>query len=107
MVSASGGLKRRLGTGLLTLYGVGIMVGAGIYVLVGAVAGAAGALAPLVFVVAALVVLPTVLSYAELAGRFPESAGEAAYLDKFVIDKSARGAGLSHVLWRMLREDEP
>ncbi|MEL6266811.1 MAG: APC family permease, partial [Pseudomonadota bacterium] len=81
MAGAPGGLKRRLGTGLLTLYGVGIMVGAGIYVLVGAVAGAAGALAPLVFVVAALVVLPTVLSYAELAGRFPESAGEAAYLD--------------------------
>ncbi|MEO1309337.1 MAG: acetylglutamate kinase [Pseudomonadota bacterium] len=41
------------------------------------------------------------------AAALTASFGEAAYLDKFVIDKSARGAGLSHVLWRMLREDEP
>ena len=32
-------LKRRIGLPLLTAYGVGVMVGAGIYVLVGAVAG--------------------------------------------------------------------
>ncbi|MEM9784531.1 MAG: APC family permease [Pseudomonadota bacterium] len=74
-------LKRRLGAGLLTLYGVGVMIGAGIYVLVGAVAGAAGTWAPMAFLAAGVVVLPTVLSYAELATRIPESAGEAAYLD--------------------------
>ena len=33
-------LKRRIGTALLTAYGVGVMVGAGIYVLTGAAAGA-------------------------------------------------------------------
>lgn len=73
-------LKRRLGFGLLTLYGVGVMVGAGIYVLVGAVAGQAGVWAPLAFVVAAAIAAPTGLSYAELTGRIPEAAGEAAYL---------------------------
>ena len=35
-------LKRRLGLPLLVLYGTGITVGAGIYVLIGAVAGHAG-----------------------------------------------------------------
>jgi amino acid transporter len=74
------GLKRRLGTGLLTLYGVGVMVGAGIYLLVGVVAGAAGAWAPAAFLVAGLIALPTALAYAELSGRVPEAAGEAAYL---------------------------
>lgn len=74
------GLKRRLGFGLLTLYGVGVMIGAGIYVLVGAVAGHAGTWAPLSFVVAALIAAPSGLSYAELSGRIPEAAGEAAYV---------------------------
>jgi hypothetical protein len=74
------GLKRRLGFGLLTLYGVGVMVGAGIYVLVGAVAGQAGVWAPLTFLLAAVIAAPTGFSYAELTGRIPEAAGEAAYL---------------------------
>ncbi len=73
-------LKRRLGLTLLVLYGVGITVGAGIYVLVGAVAGRAGAHAPWAFAMAAIVMALTVASYAELCTRFPVSAGEAAYL---------------------------
>lgn len=75
-----GELRRGLGPGLLTLYGVGVMVGAGIYVLVGTVAGEAGLLAPLAFLAAGLVAAPTALAYAELSVRFPESAGEAAYV---------------------------
>lgn len=74
------GLRRRLGFWLLTLYGVGVMVGAGIYVLVGEVAGRAGVWAPAAFLLAALVALPTALAYAELSGRIPEAAGEAAYI---------------------------
>lgn len=73
-------LKRRLGFGLLTLYGVGVMVGAGIYVLIGAVAGEVGEWSPLAFIIAGLVAAPTALSYAELSARIPESAGEAAYM---------------------------
>jgi APA family basic amino acid/polyamine antiporter len=52
-------LRRRLGLGLLTLYGVGVMIGAGIYVLLGAVAGAAGAMAPIAFLMAGLVAAPS------------------------------------------------
>ncbi|MFC2968660.1 APC family permease [Acidimangrovimonas pyrenivorans] len=77
----AGELKRRLGPGLLTAYGVGVMVGAGIYVLVGAVVGQAGVWAPLSFVLAGLVAMPTALTYAELTTRVPEAAGEAAYVE--------------------------
>jgi basic amino acid/polyamine antiporter, APA family len=73
-------LRRRLGLVLLVLYGTGITVGAGIYVLVGAVAGHAGVYAPWSFVVAATVMALTVASYAELSTRYPVSAGEAAYV---------------------------
>jgi amino acid transporter len=73
-------LRRRLGLPLLVLYGTGITVGAGIYVLIGAVAGHAGIYTPWSFLLAALVVALTVGSYIELATRFPVSAGEAAYV---------------------------
>lgn len=73
-------LQRRLGLPLLVLYGTGITIGAGIYVLIGAVAGRAGIYAPWSFVIAATVMALTVASYAELSTRFPVSAGEAAYV---------------------------
>ena len=48
-------LRRRLGLPLLVLYGTGITIGAGIYVLIGAVAGHAGKYAPWSFLLAAMV----------------------------------------------------
>lgn len=74
-------LRRSLGTGLLTLYGLGVTVGAGIYVLVGTTAAQAGVHAPISFLLAAIVVAFTAFSYAELATRYPVSAGEAAYVE--------------------------
>ena len=73
-------LQRRLSLPLLVLYGIGITIGAGIYVLIGAVAGHAGSYAPWSFVLAAVVMAFTVGSYAELTTRFSVSAGEAAYV---------------------------
>jgi basic amino acid/polyamine antiporter, APA family len=73
-------LQRRLGLPLLVLYGTGITIGAGIYVLIGAVAAHAGVYAPWSFLVAAMVMALTVGSYAELSTRYPVSAGEAAYV---------------------------
>jgi amino acid transporter len=78
--SAQPTLRRSLTLPLLTLYGIGVTVGAGIYVLIGAVASRAGVHAPLAFVIAAIVMGLTVASYAELCGRFPVAAGEAAYV---------------------------
>ncbi len=74
------GLRRRLGLTLLTLYGLGTTVGAGIYVLVGKVAGRAGDYAPISFIVAAVLAGFTAAAYAELSARFPMSAGEAVYV---------------------------
>ncbi|MCC2095811.1 MAG: amino acid permease [Hyphomicrobiales bacterium] len=73
-------LRRVLTLPLLTLYGLGVTIGAGIYVLVGVTAAKAGIYAPLTFCIAALVVAFTCLTYAELSTRFPVSAGEAEYV---------------------------
>ena len=72
-------LKRVISTPLLALYGMGNILGAGIYVLVGKVAGESGYAAPYAFLVAAVVAGFTGLSYAKLSARFPKSAGEANY----------------------------
>ena len=74
-------LRRALNAPMLTLYGLGVTVGAGIYVLVGATAGQAGLYAPVAFLIAATVVAFTAFSYAELSTRYPVSAGEAAYVE--------------------------
>ena len=74
------GLKRALGLTLVVLYGLGVTIGAGIYVLIGATAGQAGLYAPVSFCIAALVMAPTAASFAELSSRMPVSAGEAAYV---------------------------
>lgn len=78
----SGELKREVGLWLFTLYGAGNIIGAGIYALVGKVAGEAGLLAPFAFLAAALVAVFTGLSYGELGARFPVSAGEAVYVER-------------------------
>ncbi len=61
------------------LYGLGVTIGAGIYVLVGIAAGRSGMHAPLAFVGAALVMAFSAASFAELGTRMPVSASEAAY----------------------------
>ena len=48
-------LERSLGLGLITLYGLGNILGAGIYVLIGEVIGVAGMGTPMAFVVAAVI----------------------------------------------------
>ncbi len=73
-------LQRRLTLPLLILYGLGVTVGAGIYVLVGATAARAGFYAPISFLLAAFVVMFTGFTYSELSTRFPVSAGEVAYV---------------------------
>ena len=71
-------LKRAFTLPLLTFYGLGTILGAGIYVLIGEVAGNAGMAAPFAFIIAALLATFSALSYAELSARYPLSAGEAA-----------------------------
>ena len=75
-------LKRGLTLPLIIFYGVGTILGSGIYVLVGKVAEEAGIYAPLSFLVASVIALFSGLSYAELSSRFPEAAGEVTYVQK-------------------------
>lgn len=74
-------LERVLGTVPLTLYGLGVTIGAGIYVLVGEVAGVAGYAAPVAFVLAAVLAGLSALSYSEMAVRLPQAGGDAAYVE--------------------------
>ena len=72
-------LPRVLGLGHVVASGVGIIVGAGIYVLLGPAAEDAGGLVWLSFVVSAVVCVFTAMSYAELASMFPRTGGEYEY----------------------------
>ncbi len=72
-------LRRSLGLGLLLFYGLGNIIGAGIYVLIGEVAANAGSAAPLAFLLSSIPAALTALTYTELAARLPYSAGEAIY----------------------------
>ncbi len=73
-------LERALGLAGLTFYGLGIILGAGIYSVVGVAAGHAGSALWICFVISGLVALPTALSYAELATTYPRASAEFTYL---------------------------
>lgn len=74
-------LKRSVGLFGLVLYGLGVTIGAGIYVLVGETVVRAGAFAPAAFLLSALVMAFTAGSFAELSQRVPQAAGEAIYAE--------------------------
>ena len=62
------------------MYGVGLILGAGIYVLIGDVAAIAGNAMWISFVIAAVIAAFTGLSYAELSSMFPKSAAEYVFV---------------------------
>ena len=73
-------LARSLGFWQLSFYGVGTIVGAGIYSVLGAAAGEAGSALWLSFLLAGVAALLAALSYAELASAFPKAGAEYQYL---------------------------
>ena len=73
-------LKRSLTLTQVAFYGLGNILGAGIYVLIGKVAGYAGMYTPFSFLLASLLAAITAFTYAELSSRYPLSAGEAVYV---------------------------
>lgn len=72
-------LKREIGLFGATSYGVGIILGAGIYALIGPAAGMAGNSVWISFIIGALISSFTGLSYAELSTMFPKAAAEYIY----------------------------
>jgi amino acid transporter len=81
-IKFQGSLIRALGLGALIIYGVGDILGAGIYAIVGKIAGHAGSLTWLSFATAMGVVFLTALSYSELGSRFPKSGGVSVYIQE-------------------------
>ena len=79
-LSSQPGLRRSISVTQATLYGLGVTIGAGIYVLVGTTVARAGPQTPIAFAIAAILMGLTAASFAELAARFPVAAGEAAYV---------------------------
>lgn len=75
-----GELRRELGLFEVTVYGVGLILGAGIYAILGEAAGLAGESIGAAFLLAAAVATPTGLSYAELASVYPEEEGDYLYV---------------------------
>ena len=72
-------LKRCLSLWEIVIYGVGLILGAGVYVLIGAAAGIAGNMLWLAFLVAAMVASLTALSYAELSALYPAAGAEFVF----------------------------
>jgi len=79
MVQQDRPLRRSLNLAETTLAGIGLILGAGVYALIGAVANEAGNGLWLSFVVAAVVAAVIGLCYAELASMFPRSGADYEY----------------------------
>lgn len=75
-------LRRSLGPITLIIYGVGDILGAGIYALTGKVAGITGDHAWLAFIGSMIVAGLTACSYSEFCARHPHSGGAAYYVSR-------------------------
>jgi amino acid transporter len=79
---SDGGLKRSITGRLLFFYVLGDVLGSGIYVLIGDVAGEVGGAFWAAFAVGVTVAGFTGLAYAELATKYPQAAGASLYVNK-------------------------
>ncbi len=77
-----GGLSRAIGPRLLLLFIIGDMLGTGIYVRVGSVAGEVGGAVWVAFLVAFILAALTAFAYAELVTKYPGAAGAALYANR-------------------------
>jgi amino acid transporter len=75
-------LKRVIGRGMLLCFVVGDILGAGIYALVGKVAGYVGGMLWLPFLLAFVLASLTAAAYAELSGKYSRAAGAALYVQQ-------------------------
>ncbi|MFC3687830.1 APC family permease [Aquipuribacter hungaricus] len=76
------GLTRSITGRLLFFYVLGDVLGSGVYVLIGLVAGAVGGAFWIAFAAGVALATITGLAYAELATKFPQAAGASLYVGK-------------------------
>lgn len=86
-------LARNMGLFALVVYGVGDMVGAGIYATIGQAAGKLGNAVWLAFLASMVAALLTGLSYASISSRYPRAAGAA-----YVTNRAFRRPFLAYVV---------
>jgi basic amino acid/polyamine antiporter, APA family len=82
-----------MGVWMLALYGLGSMLGAGIYALVGRAAEVAGSAVWMAFLTAMVGAMLTGLTYAALGARYPHAGGAA-----YVVHRAFRRPTLSYVV---------
>ena len=82
-------LKRSLGLLETTLMGIGIILGAGIYVLIGVASGIAGNAVWLSFLLASLIAIFTGMSYAEFTSGKSNDSAEYSFVRGFLSDRLA------------------
>jgi APA family basic amino acid/polyamine antiporter len=82
-------LKRSLSLWQLTFMSVGIILGAGIYVIIGEAVGLSGNFIWFSFIIAAFVATLTAFSYAELSSRFPKAGAEYVYVENSFGNRAA------------------
>lgn len=73
-------LKRTINLFHATMYGIGLILGAGIFVIIGDAAEIAGNLLWISFIISSFLAICTAFSYAELSSIFPKSAAEYIYV---------------------------
>jgi len=89
-------LRRELGLTETVVYGVGLILGAGIYAILGEATGVTGGSVVVSFLLAAAIAALTGLSYAELASVYPKAEGDYVYVREafdreFLSDVTALG----------------
>lgn len=86
-------LAQTIGPWQILFYGLGSMLGAGVYALIGKAAGSLGNAVWLAFIAAMIAALLTGLSYASLGSRYPKAGGAA-----YITERATRKAWLSYVV---------
>lgn len=76
------GLKRTVSGRLLFFYVLGDVLGSGIYVLIGAVAGEVGGAFWIAFAVGVAIAIVTGAAYAEMVTKYPAAAGAALFVQR-------------------------
>jgi APA family basic amino acid/polyamine antiporter len=73
-------LKRTLNLSEVVFFAAGVILGAGIYAVVGKAAGVSGNMLWLSFSVSAVTAILSLFAYAELVALFPKSGGEFSFV---------------------------
>jgi basic amino acid/polyamine antiporter, APA family len=92
-MSSTTELNRTLNLTEVIFFASGVILGAGIYTVIGKAAGVSGNMLWLSFSIAAVTALLSLFAYAELVSVFPRSGGEYSFLKESVNTKWANAVG--------------